>query len=147
MGSTPKKLRDVVCNRDGWRCWYCGNDLRPFIGTRNRWRSIHVDHLIPRSAGGPTRFWNLVTSCLICNIQKSDHTLEEYRQKRKARLVAEIAACQKRGSAGAAPGYVGQLAQTIIAQGLVDAVRSEQFKFQFYGEALWQQASRATQAA
>lgn len=34
---------------------------------------IHIDHIIPRSYGGPTAPWNLRLSHAICNISRQNH--------------------------------------------------------------------------
>lgn len=52
---------EVLIARDGLSCHYCGR----VIGTR-RWCAT-VDHLWPRSFGGPNRTWNLVLACSPCN--------------------------------------------------------------------------------
>lgn len=58
-------LRFSVLKRDGFKCRYCG-------GTPNLGYLLHVDHIDP---SGPTEEWNLVTSCWICNVGKSDIVL------------------------------------------------------------------------
>ena len=55
-----------VLRRDNYRCGYC--DAR-FAGT--------VDHVLPRSRGGPNSWANLVACCAPCNSFKSDRTPEE----------------------------------------------------------------------
>ncbi len=56
-----KKFRREIL--DAWdnRCAYCGSD-----------RAYTLDHVHPKSRGGPTRRNNLVACCATCNIQKSD---------------------------------------------------------------------------
>ena len=55
-----------VLRRDAYRCGYC--DSR-FAGT--------VDHVLPRSRGGPNTWSNLVACCAPCNSYKGDRTPEE----------------------------------------------------------------------
>lgn len=49
------------------------------------------DHVIPRSAGGPTAVWNIVNACEPCNRLKDDHVMVElgymlsYVSQRRAR--------------------------------------------------------------
>jgi len=51
--------------RGGWyECAYCGKKIR--------WSDAHVDHIWPRSKGGPDAEWNLVVACPECNLKKSD---------------------------------------------------------------------------
>jgi len=52
----PQYLRIRVFERDHYRCLHCGS-----------WKRLSVDHIIPESKGGPTRFDNLQTLCKSCN--------------------------------------------------------------------------------
>lgn len=61
-------LRFAILRRDGFRCVYCG-------ATPER-AALRVDHVIPRSAGGPTEEFNLVTACHTCNAGKAASILE-----------------------------------------------------------------------
>lgn len=54
-----------VLRRDGNRCGYCGE-----------WAHT-VDHIRPRSRGGPNTWENLIACCGICNTTKADRTPEE----------------------------------------------------------------------
>jgi hypothetical protein len=56
------RARFLILRRDGFRCRYCG-------GTSAEAR-LHVDHVIPRAAGGSNDPENLVTACARCNIGK-----------------------------------------------------------------------------
>jgi 5-methylcytosine-specific restriction endonuclease McrA len=49
----------AVLARDGFRCQYCGSA-----------RHLTIDHIIPRSRGGPTCWENVITSCAPCNARK-----------------------------------------------------------------------------
>lgn len=51
--------RRAVLARDGFRCQYCGST-----------RHLTLDHIIPRSRGGPTSWDNVITSCAPCNVRK-----------------------------------------------------------------------------
>jgi 5-methylcytosine-specific restriction endonuclease McrA len=53
--------RRAVFARDRHRCQYCGSP-----------RHLTVDHVVPRSKGGPDTWDNLVTSCAPCNRKKGD---------------------------------------------------------------------------
>jgi len=56
------RVRFFVLNRDGFRCKYCGasaDDAR-----------LHVDHVVPRVAGGDDDPSNLVAACDRCNLGK-----------------------------------------------------------------------------
>jgi 5-methylcytosine-specific restriction endonuclease McrA len=59
-----KITRRAVFARDGWACQYCGSRSQ-----------LTVDHVIPRSKGGPSSWDNIVASCAPCNRRKGDHHL------------------------------------------------------------------------
>ena len=63
--SIPLSLRFAVLMRDGFTCQYCG-------GTPQEGYVLHADHRIPVAHGGETTEDNLVTSCSLCNLGKSD---------------------------------------------------------------------------
>jgi 5-methylcytosine-specific restriction endonuclease McrA len=60
-----KITRRAVFARDDWTCQYCG--------ARS---NLTVDHVIPRSKGGPSSWENIVASCAPCNRRKGDHLPE-----------------------------------------------------------------------
>lgn len=55
--------------RDGHQCQYCGRT--PPI------RDLNIDHVMPRSRGGPDHWENLVTTCKVCNLKKGARTPDE----------------------------------------------------------------------
>ena len=59
--------RRAVFARDEHSCQYCGVE-----GVR-----LTVDHVLPRSRGGPSSWDNAVTACAPCNLRKGDRSLEE----------------------------------------------------------------------
>jgi 5-methylcytosine-specific restriction endonuclease McrA len=58
--------RRNVLRRDGNRCQYCGHRER-----------LTLDHVVPRSRGGPDSWDNLVAACVPCNNRKGNRTPEE----------------------------------------------------------------------
>ena len=58
--------RNNIFKRDRFSCQYCGSE-----------RDLTLDHVVPRSKGGPSNWKNLVTACKTCNAQKGDYTPEE----------------------------------------------------------------------
>ncbi len=52
--------------RDGNRCQYCGKKYAP--------NELSMDHVVPRSRGGPATWENIVTACLRCNVRKGGRT-------------------------------------------------------------------------
>ena len=61
----PFSRRNIYL-RDEWTCQYCGD--RPAI------RQLTLDHVMPRSRGGPTSWTNVVTACRGCNSTKASRT-------------------------------------------------------------------------
>ena len=51
-----KITRRAVFARDDWTCQYCGSRS-----------NLTVDHVVPRSKGGPSSWENIVASCAPCN--------------------------------------------------------------------------------
>lgn len=64
-------VRAAVLLRDGDVCAYCETTDGPF----------EVDHVFPKSRGGPNTSANLVTSCFPCNRGKGALTPEEWRAR------------------------------------------------------------------
>jgi len=56
-----KTLRYKILERDGFKCCACGAT-----------NCLEIDHIIPRSKGGPTEGFNLQTLCADCNRGKGD---------------------------------------------------------------------------
>lgn len=63
----PKWSRPGVLERDRRRCGYCGGV------------AATIDHILPRSRGGPNDWRNTVAACATCNGRKGDRTPEEAR--------------------------------------------------------------------
>jgi len=59
--------------RDKCTCQYCGSRLPRHL--------LNLDHVIPRSRGGTSRWENIVCSCLPCNRKKGGKTPQEARMK------------------------------------------------------------------
>ena len=57
--------------RDGNRCQYCGK--------RFPTSELSLDHIVPRSRGGPSTWENIVCACLRCNVHKGGRTPSEAR--------------------------------------------------------------------
>lgn len=57
--------RRGVFARDEWTCQYCGKTAE------------NVDHVLPRSRGGPHTWENVVAACRHCNSKKEDRLPEE----------------------------------------------------------------------
>lgn len=59
--------RKEVFIRDRYRCQYCSRHLR----------KLTLDHVIPRSRGGPHSWENVVSACSHCNHKKAGRTPKE----------------------------------------------------------------------
>jgi 5-methylcytosine-specific restriction endonuclease McrA len=66
---TVRLTRRNLMFRDAHQCQYCGK--RPPL------RELNIDHVQPRSRGGPDSWENLVTACRVCNLRKGWRTPEE----------------------------------------------------------------------
>ena len=57
--------RRAVFARDDSRCQYCGG------------HADSIDHVVPRSKGGPHEWDNVVAACRPCNLRKRDRSPDE----------------------------------------------------------------------
>lgn len=62
----PPVSRREVFRRDNHTCQYCGSKKR-----------LTLDHIIPRSKGGPHTWENVTTACAPCNSRKGDRLLRD----------------------------------------------------------------------
>ncbi|ERN40241.1 restriction endonuclease [Rubidibacter lacunae KORDI 51-2] len=62
----PLTRRNIL-ERDNNMCQYCG--------TRNE--QLTLDHVLPRSRGGPETWENIVAACVRCNVRKGSRTPRE----------------------------------------------------------------------
>ena len=53
----------------GYRCCYCGKRFPS--------SELNLDHILPRSRGGRTDWYNVVTSCIPCNLRKGSRLPHE----------------------------------------------------------------------
>lgn len=66
---TVKFTRRNVFLRDRHRCQYCQK--------RYSTHKLSLDHVVPRSLGGPTTWENIVTACVRCNVRKGGRTPQD----------------------------------------------------------------------
>ena len=65
------KLFDDIYARDGGRCVYCGVEARRLRrGVRRAPDIATLDHVVPKSLGGPLTRENLVLACQACNNER-----------------------------------------------------------------------------
>jgi hypothetical protein len=62
------KIINYVFKRDNYTCQYCGS-----VG-----KKLEADHIIPFSKGGSDNVENLTTSCIRCNRQKKDKSVDDF---------------------------------------------------------------------
>ena len=62
----PRALREAVLGRDDGRCRYCR------LAQLGHGATFHIDHIVPRSKGGPTSLANLALQCPNCSLHKAD---------------------------------------------------------------------------
>lgn len=74
------KIRFEIFKRDNFQCQYCGRTPK-----KDRCKLI-IEHIIPRAKGGDNSTNNLTTSCVECNLGKSDVLLEERKLKKEDKL-------------------------------------------------------------
>jgi 5-methylcytosine-specific restriction endonuclease McrA len=67
-GRVPFSKKNVMI-RDQFTCAYCGRTGKP----------LTLDHVIPRSKGGTTKWENCVACCKACNLNKGAKTPKEAR--------------------------------------------------------------------
>lgn len=67
------KQRFRIFVRDKFRCQYCAKNFAKRIG------ELTLDHILPRSQGGPDDPENLAAACIPCNQRKGNRTPDEAR--------------------------------------------------------------------
>lgn len=76
--SLSKRLGKVarqIKARDGHKCVYCG------ATKESSGAHLHLDHLTPKSQGGPDTAENLVLACRRCNTSRKDLPLARWAEK------------------------------------------------------------------
>ncbi len=67
MSAESEQFREAVIRRAGGRCEYCQLPAQFQIG------GFEIDHILPRSRGGPTDLSNVALACPHCNARKWAH--------------------------------------------------------------------------
>lgn len=65
MSDLPAALRTAVVRRASERCEYCG------LAQLGQEAAFHIDHVLPRAAGGATTEDNLALACVSCSLHKA----------------------------------------------------------------------------
>jgi len=61
--------RGNIFKRDNYVCQYCGKKVKK--------ADLTMDHIVPKSQGGPTTWTNITSSCFKCNTKKANKSLKE----------------------------------------------------------------------
>lgn len=70
MSSAQRKAhREVLWRRQKGICKFCN---KPMSLDKGRHNFATIDHVIPKSKGGPNARWNLALGCRKCNYEKKD---------------------------------------------------------------------------
>jgi hypothetical protein len=64
MNSISSRLRRLVIRRAKGRCEYCQ------LSQDGQEATFHIDHIVPRAAGGTTDETNLALACVSCSLRK-----------------------------------------------------------------------------
>ena len=80
-----KRLLKCIAHHKG-RCFYCQLSV-DVAKVQPHPRAPTLDHVTPRSRGGKNTATNRVLACYLCNHQKGDMTLDEFRAYRRAILI------------------------------------------------------------
>lgn len=83
-------VREEVFNSTGGLCFYCEVQLwdtssGPADGMDPACQ-FHIDHIVPKTHGGPDHISNYVPSCQKCNSSKSDRPFVQYMKRRSTKL-------------------------------------------------------------
>ncbi len=66
-------LKYQLCQTHGWMCLYCGQPLKS-----TELENYPIEHIVPRSKGGPDAMVNYVVAHVKCNDDKGEHTPFEW---------------------------------------------------------------------
>jgi hypothetical protein len=77
-------VRQSVWDMTGGKCYYCDVEMLREVdpGTVEASRRFHVDHMVPKSKGGPDNLVNFVPACQKCNIAKGDRHFADFLKSR-----------------------------------------------------------------
>lgn len=68
-----KEINKLLQDHDN-KCFYCKVYVKRGV-------NLHIDHVVPLSAGGPHIIDNLVPACKTCNLKKGKKSLQEFLNK------------------------------------------------------------------
>ena len=100
-----RHLREYIAAQWRHRCAYCGK------GDWEDKTHFNLDHVKPRSAGGPDNVRNLVWSCQPCNQRKAERAVHEFLQDEAERLTQVL---RQRAVPLAAAGQHAAICQALV---------------------------------
>jgi hypothetical protein len=78
MSSNRRGRIVQIAARDGWRCWYCQQQLQPLgYAEIPGAQAATLEEVCPRQIGGPTHIGNQVVACQPCNTQAANLSVAE----------------------------------------------------------------------
>lgn len=80
----PKKIREIVYQKYGGHCAYCGMPIEYKDMQVDHINSVYVDYLRGKEPNDAVE--NLLPACRKCNFYKSTHDIEGFRRKIKMTL-------------------------------------------------------------
>ena len=101
--------RAYIAQQWAHKCAYCG--AKDWESSRR----FELDHVIPRSAGGPTNIRNLVWSCRPCNEKKGSRPVEDF-LRRKPDTLKTIRGRHGKRPPLAATGMYAWICRTLVAR-------------------------------
>lgn len=76
MASKPKSIQlTALFNAQSGICPYCGDDMTM---ERGKQKSATIEHIIPKSKGGPDLLYNFMAVCNECNQERGNQPLATY---------------------------------------------------------------------
>jgi 5-methylcytosine-specific restriction endonuclease McrA len=72
--NTAARKAEKEGHKDPWFCRFCDT----WYGKKRR-DELTLDHVIPKSMGGPNSSWNRILACTECNWNKRSKTYEEFK--------------------------------------------------------------------
>ena len=85
-----KKDRELIFNKYGGKCAYCGSELT------KGWHADHIEPIVRNWKNGTCekpeneKLENYNPSCPSCNIQKNSYTLEQFRENIKQFVTSAV---------------------------------------------------------
>lgn len=79
-------IREAVWAITGGKCYYCDIALVRVADAANQHLAFHIDHIVPKSSGGPDHISNYVPACSVCNMEKRATPFATFVAQKRPRL-------------------------------------------------------------